>query len=378
MIARRLESGRASFLFGFSLFGLWANVHAAFPVGLALYGAYFLGARFQRGLKRKDLGAEACGALLGGLLNPAGIHIYSVIALHCIDPVGRFIGEWGPVNWRMGFHLPRIAALCVGAALAWTARRESPAMSLCAAVLGAATAISSRFGLYFAVAAVGCLSAVSVRPKASWAAAGLVIASILVGTATRGMEWGAVFSDVYVARRAVDFIVSQREVFAPLRLFNTYEWGGYLGWRLWPDGKVYGDGRYLFHHQLPELQQALSGPKPFQDFIARNRLDAILIRAYPERLPTTRLYPDGSRREMMRPWYLSYLPRERWALVWWDDKAMVFVDRTKAPSPWLYAREYRLWRPGDFEALSDALARGEIDSVSLEAEKQRQRAESGR
>lgn len=375
LLLRRLESGRASFLFGFGLFALWGNLHAGFPLGLTLYAAYALAARFRRGKNSNGLGAEVCGALLGTLLNPYGLKIYLVIAAHATDPVGRFVSEWGPVDWRMPFHRPRIAALLVALPLAWGARHEAPALALSGMVLAIATAFSTRFGVYFASAASGCLAAAFPRPRASVAAAVLAVATLLIGAATarKRPAWGAAFSDIYVARRAVDFVVSQRAVFGPLRLFNTHEWGGYLGWRLGPGGRVYGDGRYLFHSQLPELQEALTGPQPMDAFVQRNELDAFLIRAYPDRLPGVRVYPDGSRRKISRPWYLSYLPRERWALVWWDEKALVFVNRAKVSPAWLAAHEYRWWRPGDGEALSDALARGEASAAVVEAEKVRHR-----
>ena len=289
LLLRRLESGRASLLFGFGLFALWGNLHAGFPVGLALYAAYALAARFGHGKKTKGLGAEVCGAALGVLLNPYGAKIYSVIATHGADPIGRFVSEWGPVTWRMVYHRPLIGALLIGAALAWAVRLRAPALALSAAVLTLATALSARFGIYFASACVGCLAVAFPRPRALWGAAVLAAATLLIGTATWRTPRGMVFTDAYVARRAIDFVVSEREAFGPLRLFNTYEWGGYLGWRLGPEGRVYGDGRYLFHGQLPELQQALTGPQPMQDFIKRNNLDALLIRAYPDRLPGVRV-----------------------------------------------------------------------------------------
>ena len=145
-----------------------------------------------------------------------------------------------------------------------------------------------------------------------------------------------------------------------------------------PVGRVYGDGRYLFHGQLAEAQEALSGSAPLAAFLERNRLDALLIKRYPARLPGVRVYPDGSRRELFRPWYVTYLPRERWALVWWDRRALVFVERSKVPAEWLAAREYRWLRPGDEEALADALARGEAPADAVAAERSRHDALSRR
>jgi hypothetical protein len=362
---RRLLNHRANFLRGFVSFALWANLHAAFVLGLCLYPAWALALRLAKKDRPQGLAAEFWGGALGALLNPYGLKLYAVFLTHAIDPVRAGVAEWGPFSMRYAFQWPLAAALAAGTWAAWRARRREPALAAAALALTAATLFSARFNVYWPAAAVPLLA--SAVP----AEAALALLSVLFAASLRSVAWGAPYQDVFVARRAVDFVVSERRVFESLRVFNTYEWGGYLGWRLGPQGRVYGDGRYLFHGQLTELQEALSGGEPMAAFIERNRLDALLIRYYPERLAGTRVYPDGSRRDLKRPWYVSYLPRERWALIWWDPQALLFVDRTKVPAAWLAAHEYRWWRPGDGEALSDALTRGEAPAADVEAERTR-------
>jgi hypothetical protein len=184
------------------------------------------------------------------------------------------------------------------------------------------------------------------------------------------------FNDRLVARRACDFVAHEGEALGGLRLFNQYEWGGYLGWRLGPGARVFGDGRYLFHGQLAELQDALTAPEKMKAFADRYALDGFLIKDYPSTLPSTRAYPDGSTRAFARPWHVFFFPRERWALVYWDDQALLFVDRAKTPAAWLAAHEYRWLRPGDDAARADALARGEIPLAVLRAETSRHASEA--
>lgn len=362
---RRLASGRASFLAGFVAFACWANLHAGFAVGLALYPGWALARRLAGKDRPEGLGAEACGAALGVLLNPYGLSLYSVFVTHALDPVRVGVAEWGPLTLGRPFHWPLAAALVAGAWAAWRARRADPGLAAAALALTAATLFSARFGVFWPAAAVPLLVGVLPAPAV------LAALTALLALPLSLVAWGRPYQDMFVARRAVDFVVSERGVFAPLRVFNTYEYGGYLGWRLGPEGRVYGDGRYLFHGQLAETQEALSGPAPLAEFLERHRLDALLIKHYPARLPGVRVYPDGSRRELSRPWYVTYLPRERWALVWWDLQALVFVERAKVPADWLAAREYRWLRPGDEEALADALARGEAPADEVAAEKAR-------
>ncbi|UPT74048.1 MAG: hypothetical protein M0D55_19855 [Elusimicrobiota bacterium] len=356
VLLRRLEAGRASFLFGFGVFALWSNLHAGFPAGLALYAAYALGQRLG-GRRIEGLGAEACGALLGCLLNPYGLGLAAVFAAHGRDSVGTLVLEWGPIDWGFRYHRPLIAALFAGAVAARAARRSSPALAAAAAVLAVATAVSSRFAVYFAPVAAAAFGAAFPGLGLAAGARLLGAASLLLVASAHGAEWGRAFSDVFVERAAADFVVAERETFGRLRVFNTYEWGGYLGWRLGPEGKVFGDGRYLFHGQLAEIRKALTSPEEMSAFVSRHRLDALLIRRYPERVRGTMLFPDGASVEVTRPWHASYLPRSRWALVYADRDALVFVDRAKVPAEWLAAREISD-RPGDEEARDAAAAHG--------------------
>jgi hypothetical protein len=131
---------------------------------------------------------------------------------------------------------------------------------------------------------------------------------------------------------------------------------------------VFGDGRYLFHSQLPEINAALTSAENLADFAARHNLDGFLIKNLDTKLPTTRSYPDGTTRAFDRPWFVTYLPRNRWALVYWDDQALVFLDRAKVAPAWLAAHEYRWTIPGDDAARADARSRGEIPDDAFAAE----------
>ena len=72
---------------------------------------------------------------------------------------------------------------------------------------------------------------------------------------------------------------------------------------------------------------------------------------------------------------MTYLPRQRWALVYFDDQALVFVDRAKVPADWLAAHEYRWLLPGDEAARLDAMNRREIPPAAFAAEAARHASE---
>jgi len=151
-------------------------------------------------------------------------------------------------------------------------------------------------------------------------------------------------------------------------LYEEWGWGGYIGWNLYPDYLVFQDGRYIFHSLLKEEAAAQASPEAWQSFLEAHGVQAALMLNLDWRLPTTRVYPDGSSKEFRRPYYALYMPKNKWALVYWDDKALLFVRRGAAPPAWLKAHEYLYARPHDDDALRDALSRGEIPRPKLDAE----------
>ena len=370
VILRRLARGRASFLFGFGLFALWANLHAGFVMGFLLYAlAAATGA--------EGISAEATGAVLGSLMNPYGAAIYKVLGAHASGSVAKMIFEWGPPSLRVPFQAPLVIALLLTAGVAWVERRRASRFLLLTALgTGAAAALSARFGTYFAAGGTALVFTAYARPRVSAVFFGLALMTGLLILPVKTTGLGAAFFDGYVARRGCDFVATEKPLRA-LRLFNQYEWGGYLGWRL-NGGLVFGDGRYLFLSQLGETQEALQSPAALAEFARRRALDGFLIKNYPGTTASLRAYPDGTTKEFARPWHVSFFPRERWALAYWDDQALLFVDRAKVPADWLAAHEYRWLRPGDGAALADARARGEVPEAALAAEARRHQAETGR
>lgn len=377
VLLRRLESGRASFRFGFVLFALWCNLHAGFVFGFALYALYAAVA-FRRGRSMGGVAAEAVGAALGCLLNPYGLGLFSVYFAHASGPsVKRYVMEWAPPTWRHSFQIPLVALLfAVLAALVarLSLRRRMPAeLTAATALFGAAAAFSARFGGFFASSVSALAFCVFPDPPAVAVALGLAALTPMIPVFQN--RWTYPFHSNYVARRAVTFVAREKATLGGLRLFNQYEWGGDMDWRLGPDWRVFDDGRYLFAGLLAQTQVALESPRSLDEFASRWRLDGFLIADYPNMAETVRVERDGTRREMPRPWHILFFPRARWALIYWDDQALLYVDRAKVPADWLAAHEYRWRHPGDDAALADALAHGEVPRAALAAEDARHAAE---
>jgi hypothetical protein len=80
--------------------------------------------------------------------------------------------------------------------------------------------------------------------------------------------------------------------------------------------------------------------------------------------------PDGAdlgRRGFSTLWF----PSDRWAMVYWDDIAMVLVHRSSVPAAFLAEREYQVTHPDDLEHLTSALRTDPELRQSVAAELQR-------
>jgi hypothetical protein len=83
------------------------------------------------------------------------------------------------------------------------------------------------------------------------------------------------------------------------------------------------------------------------------------------------ILPDGKQVNVLRPYYIAFLPRQNWALVYWDRQGEIFVRRKAFPGKWIEANEYRIFRPFD-QTATGLLVRSEAvpwDRFSREIER---------
>lgn len=360
-------------------FALAANLHAGFPCGLALLGLY--GAGDAAAGRRPPLGCLAA-ALAGTFANPSGPAVWRILAQHGagMGSLSRHITEWGPVSfgdpWRWPHWLlvAAVAAAALRSAGSW--RRTAVPIAAMAALAWLGTA-HQRLGLYLVQAglplAAHLLSenlpaARTPGPAARAAVLGALLASIAyLAWCSRGTGLGrTTFMDGLVPRKAAAFLAREADVLGPRRAYAMWQWGGYLGWRLYPRGRVFHDGRYLFHDLLDEETAAMQDPGPWGDFLRRRAVDVAL-------LPNLPAAPSegGTRVAARRPYYRTFMPEREWALVHFDPLALVFVRREALPAAWVERREYRVLRPNDGEALRVALASGQVSAGLLQAERRR-------
>lgn len=103
------------------------------------------------------------------------------------------------------------------------------------------------------------------------------------------------------------------------RMFNEYEFGGYLIWRLWPEIKVFIDGRedvYVRPGIAAAYANRFRSAEDWKNLTAAYGIDFVVVK-YPESPPSR---PEQSLEGLA-------FPRSEWALVYFDDLAVIYVRR---------------------------------------------------
>jgi hypothetical protein len=253
------------------LFLLWLNLHAGFALGPVLLAAFGVGLIWEVAVG-DTLWQEArpyfchiavvVGACLALVpLNPSGTQLYRypIDVLRSAE-MRSFIGEWLPPDFHQLRYLP---VFLMWIALLWALSSSQPKPK--------ARVLVPLFLTFLA-----SLDAVRHIPLMVLLAAPVIAAAFPGGSSIRGLAWveptaspdrsrftfGAavllLMAGFTVARwdnlvrqqarveteqfpaRAVEFLTSHP---LPGRLFAYYDWGGYAIWKLYPEYRVFVDGR---------------------------------------------------------------------------------------------------------------------------------------
>ncbi|OGS51600.1 MAG: hypothetical protein A3J79_14630 [Elusimicrobia bacterium RIFOXYB2_FULL_62_6] len=394
-LAPSFRAGAAGLALTLGLFAVWTNLHAGFLYGAALIGFYAAGDLFEGALpyiygRRRDIpvGKWAqylkflAAALAASFINPYGWRLYEVIANHQrhIAVLQEYIQEWKPFDLTNIYQWPYIAllSLAFGRVLWRFLKTKAIVYEHLIALLFFAWSSSnhSRHAPFFSIAAAICLASVPVsaaaRPLLRSALKLVLIAvfalyyKLFVWSQYSGPAWFGNCSESLVV-----FLNENAGRLSGLRLFNYWGWGGYLGFALSPDYKVFADGRYLFHEFLEEIMNSRNNPAAWQHFNAKYGFELMVLNRDQSRISVKHRFESGREAVALRPAYLFYLPKKDWAVVYWDAKVVVLVKRAAADPAWLAANEYKLLRPDDMENAAAAALEGELRMGELKAEAER-------
>jgi hypothetical protein len=250
---------------------VWVNLHGGFPLGFAIIAVYILGEAIDTlvGISSKKVTSEVAAfkhvfflagvlalCVLTVLANPNGFRLYLYPFETLNSPsMQQFILEWASPDFHQFEWQPLVWLFLMILGLGLLGRKSiSITNILLVVVFGYAALRSMRNIPLFALIAVPVLaeqigSLVRIKPQiqvqSRWFA-WLSIAILLFGILAAGLRFMTVIQSQSKTTQetfpvgAVDWILTTRP---SGNIYNTYGWGGYLIWRLYPDYRVYIDGR---------------------------------------------------------------------------------------------------------------------------------------
>jgi hypothetical protein len=318
---------------------LWSNLHRGFIIGYAVLGVYLLSETIKYVLKKDALERASFGGfliwssapVLASLLNPnhlntLGVNIRELLHSTSTMTIDEYLSPLkyssytGATYFLYGlFALGAVTLLIM--AVSW--RRLEPSHALLYAGFAAAALNSFRFCIFFIFMSVAVSSRYLAHLLQPWAeplrrtAAPIILVAALVITA---QSYGGSFINKGSLRRSIpvgatDFITRKG---LPKNLFNSYEMGNYLIWRLHPRYRVFIDGRAIDNNALIHYMAARLGK--YEPVFEATGINTVVFE------------PFHAITLNVPPIVFSLLKDPKWRLVYLDGTSVIFVRVEAAPS----------------------------------------------
>lgn len=242
------------------VFILWGNVHASFPIGFALLGALLLEALWARSAlpfigprpctRLGPFTAAAALSVTAPALNPSGPRLLAQPFFQWGGEFRRFNSDWRPPEAFSETWWFFVTFLVLTGLLLVCRRGRVGPTDLAVLVVVVAAGFSTRKVMPFAALLAPLLlthpltltGVPRLHPPAFAVrvAAGLVVATaigVAIAISPRTLDGPTV---IPMPSAALDLAAEA----GATRVFNTYHWGAYLTWSLWPGALVFIDGRF--------------------------------------------------------------------------------------------------------------------------------------
>jgi hypothetical protein len=332
LILERSERNRQLLWWTLPLTLLWVNSHAGFALGLTLLVLFFAGELLERLSGSSPAASDYARLRMLAIvfffdlllvpLNPNGARMYSYpIQTLRSNAMQTYISEWQSPNFHRADHWPFLFLLLATiVTLAWS-RARLRWRDLLLLLAGTFAALSSiRMVPLFVLIAVPLLAKAAVVWHSDRAPSRSQPPRLIFNAAILLLLAG--FVSVHIAQvfrqqsqAEAEHFPAQAAAFlaahpGPGPLFNHYDWGGYLIWKLYPGARVFVDGRAdvygdVFLQQVMKTYQ-LNGD--WQKELTRWEVGAVIVPPESALASGLRIHPD-------------------WTHQYEDSKAVVFFSR---------------------------------------------------
>jgi hypothetical protein len=325
---------------------VWVNMHAGFAFGPALIILTIAGLVLEGVLSRADsfgviwrrvrplmLVGLLCGAAI--MVNPHGARMYmypfETLKSHAMM---KYIEEWLSPNFQELMFQPFILMIFATFSVLALSSRRLRLLDLFLLLATTAGGLRSARNIpFFVLVAMPLLvehswSWVTAQRWGQWltrpeklevgsqamlktALNVVLLVSLPLGMVALRLQRSVANQSTAEAKvfpvAAVDFMRAQNP---PQPIFNDYGWGGYLIWKLYPDYRVYIDGRADVYGDafMEEFLSAQSGQKGWRGPLDKYGIRTVLIK------------PDLALASLLRQ-------DEAWQNVFEDQQAIIFVRK---------------------------------------------------
>lgn len=321
---------------------LWANMHAGFAIGLVFILLTITGIAIDEAILHKRSLAfiwtrirRLClvwlMCVVAVVINPNGLRLYSY-PFETLKSYAqmRYIGEWQAPDFQDPMFLPLLILILVLVCVPIFSRKRPRLSELLILLVTLAAAFRSVRNIpFFALVAMPVLadqfwSWLSARDRATEVISNdghhdnsrralainllgfVVMAVILTPFLVRRTLGRQPRSQAgYFPVAAVDFIKSQN---VPQPIYNEYQWGGYLIWHLYPQYRVYIDGRADVYGDalIEEYYTIYGGTRAWREPLDSHGIRTVLVK------------PDTPIASLLRQ-------DKGWQNVFEDSHAVIFV-----------------------------------------------------
>jgi tetratricopeptide (TPR) repeat protein len=302
-----LETRRRLWLLS-AIFLVWANCHSGFILGWAVCLLYAL-TDFRKLFLR--CGAASCASLL----SPNGLRVFQVLWFYRASGIQTTNLEWQrPIFWQPNVY----SLLLFGSLLALVIAHRKARLSdwLLYVFFGAISLTAVRNTVFMGL--VGPILIATYAPRRwfiGWIALVLSAAALVFYDVRPALDAGNTLAFRVATWQlpdgAASFIQSRQ---LEGHLFNTYEDGGYLIWRLWPGHRVFIDGRGLSEQAFADYRRVLydeTNGVVTSQLLDRYQIDLVLIEGFD--YLSGQIYPIAAN------------PPKKWAVVYADDKSVLLM-----------------------------------------------------
>ncbi len=373
VLDRYKRTGNVRWLWALPLLvALWVNCHGGFVIAFLLMGCYLVGEVLNRLTFREGVGGASSLSPTGEregvrgkephirplllailvsipavLINPNTVkmipYAYQTVS---IGPLQSFIQEWAAPDFhRLQFHPFLWLLLLTLAAMGLSRQRADWTDLALVGLFGYLGLMAVRNIALFALVAAPVLSRHAVAalddlavtvPRLSWLGMfshtlpparpprrlallnGLLLAVVVFGAGLKVSLDLARLRDPAVWGRGLPLAATDylRNHDLPGQMFNTYNWGGYLIWSLYPERRVFVDGRtdlYALNSQVLDDYVTVHWTRPgWQQVLDKYHVGYIITEC------------TGLLDEMLAE-------TDKWQPIYRDEVAVIYVRKT-APS----------------------------------------------